>query len=98
MEPNLFYQLLEVIHLKDNYTHVLGYVSQASESDLLNNVIIKKNHVPGLRVGKNGLEKAFENLLIGTNGVQRYEVNAFGKRINQLDYIEGKKEKILNLQ
>ena len=82
---------------KDNYTHVLGYVSQASESDLLNNVIIKNNHVPGLRVGKNGLEKTFENILIGTNGVQRYEVNAFGKRINQLDYIEGKKGQSIKL-
>ena len=38
---------------KDNYTHVLGYVSEASEQDLLNNKLIKKNHVPGLRVGKN---------------------------------------------
>jgi|TARA_B110000003_G_scaffold246822_1_gene257578 penicillin-binding protein 2 len=82
---------------KDNYTHVIGYVSQASESDLLNNVIIKNNHVPGLRVGKNGLEKTFENLLIGTNGVQRYEVNAFGKRINQLDYLEGKKGQSIKL-
>jgi len=76
---------------KDNYTHVLGYVSQASESDLINNEVIKNNYVPGLRVGKNGLEKAYENILLGTNGVQRYEVNAFGKRINQLDHIEGKK-------
>ena len=74
---------------KENYTHVLGYVSQASERDLLNNEVIKKNHVPGLRVGKNGLEKTYENLLIGSNGVQRYEVNAYGKRINQLDFIEG---------
>ncbi len=82
---------------KENYTHVLGYVSQASESDLLNNSVIKKNHVPGLRVGKNGLEKTFENILIGTNGVQRYEVNAFGKRINQLDYIEGEKGKNIKL-
>ena len=82
---------------KDNYTHVLGYVSQASEHDLLDNEVIKKNHVPGLRVGKNGLEKTYENLLIGSNGVQRYEVNAYGKRINQLDYIEGTKGKNIKL-
>ena len=82
---------------KENYTHVLGYVAQASEKDLLSNEIIKKNHVPGLRVGKNGLEKTFENDLIGTNGVQRYEVNAYGKRINQLDFKEGKKGKNIKL-
>ena len=75
------------------FTHVLGYVAEASENDLLNNEIIKNNHVPGLRVGKIGLEKTFENDLLGTNGVQRYEVNAYGKRISQLDHKEGIKGK-----
>jgi penicillin-binding protein 2 len=72
-----------------NYTHVLGYVSEASEKDILNNEVIKSKHVPGLKVGKIGLEKTFENELIGTNGVQRYEVNAYGKRISQLDHTDG---------
>ncbi|GIS77122.1 MAG: hypothetical protein CM1200mP13_04810 [Candidatus Pelagibacterales bacterium] len=44
-------------------------------------------------MGKTGLEKALENELIGTNGVQRFEVNAYGKRINQIDFKEGRKEK-----
>ena len=79
------------------FTHVLGYVAEASENDLLNNEIIKNNHVPGLRVGKIGLEKTFENDLLGTNGVQRYEVNAYGKRINQLDHKEGEKGKNITL-
>ena len=74
---------------KSNYTHVLGYVSEASENDILNNEIIRNNHVPGLKVGKTGLEKSFEEQLIGINGVQRYEVNAYGKRIKQIDYKEG---------
>ena len=81
----------------ENYTHILGYVSEASEKDLLNNEIIKKRHVPGLKVGKTGLEKTFENELIGTNGVQRYEVNAYGKRISQLDHSEGLKGKTIKL-
>ena len=82
---------------KENYTHVLGYVSRASVSDLNENEAIKNNHVPGLRVGKIGLEKTFERDLIGTNGVQRYEVNAYGKRINQLDHIDGVKGKNIKL-
>ena len=81
----------------DNYTHVLGYVSEASEKDILNNELIKKNHVPGLKVGKIGLEKTFENKLIGTNGVQRYEVNAYGKRISQLDHTDGLNGKTIKL-
>ncbi len=82
---------------KENFTHILGYVSRASVSDLNENEAIRKNHVPGLRVGKVGLEKTFEKDLIGINGVQRYEVNAYGKRINQLDHIEGIKGKNISL-
>ena len=81
----------------ENYTHVLGYVSEASEKDILNNEIIKDKHVPGLKVGKTGLEKTFENELIGTNGVQRYEVNAYGKRISQLDHTDGLNGKTIKL-
>ena len=81
----------------ENFTHVLGYVSEASEQDILNNEIIKSKHVPGLKVGKTGLEKTFENELIGTNGIQRYEVNAYGKRISQLDYTEGENGKTIKL-
>jgi len=81
----------------ENYTHVLGYVSEASEKDILNNEIIKNKHVPGLKVGKTGLEKSFENELIGTNGIQRYEVNAYGKRISQLDHTDGLNGKTIQL-
>ena len=81
----------------ENYTHVLGYVSEASEKDILNNEEIKNKHVPGLKVGKTGLEKTFENELIGTNGIRRYEVNAYGKRISQLDHTDGLNGKTIKL-
>ena len=74
----------------DIYTHVLGYVSQPNEQDILENEIIKERFVPGIKIGKLGLEKTLENDLIGTNDIQRYEVNAYGKRINQLEYQKGK--------
>jgi len=82
---------------KENYTHILGYLSKPNDFDIENNEVIKKNFVPGLKVGKTGLEKTFENELIGTNGIQRYEVNAYGKRINQLDHIIGEKGKNIRL-
>ena len=81
----------------DNYTHILGYVSEVSENDILNSEVIKNNHVPGLKVGKTGLEKTFEEQLIGVNGVQRYEVNAYGKRIKQIDFQEGEHGKKIKL-
>jgi len=82
---------------KEAYTHVLGYVSEASVEDLISNETIKQKNVPGLRVGKTGLEKALESELIGTNGVQRFEVNAYGKRINQIDFQEGEQGKTIKL-
>jgi len=82
---------------KENFTHILGYVSEPSVKDLINNETIKKRNVPGLRVGKTGLEKSFENELIGTNSIQRYEVNAYGKRINQIDFEEGDKGSTIKL-
>jgi len=74
----------------DIYTHVLGYVSQPNEDDILANEIIQEKFVPGIKVGKLGLEKTLEKDLIGVNDIQRYEVNAYGKRINQLEYQKGK--------
>jgi penicillin-binding protein 2 len=74
----------------DIYTHVLGYVSQPNEDDILQNEVIQQRFVPGMKVGKLALEKTLENHLIGTNDIQRYEVNAYGKRINQLEYQKGK--------
>ena len=82
---------------KDNFTHVLGYVSQANEKDIENTEAIKKNFVPGLKVGKVGLEKSLEEKLIGTNDIERYEVNAYGRRISQLEFQKGEKGKTLKL-
>ena len=81
----------------ENYTHVLGYVSQANEKDIINNEFIKEKFVPGIRVGKTGLEKAFENTLLGENDIQRFEVNAYGRKISQLEYQKGEKGKTLRL-
>jgi len=82
---------------KDNFTHLLGYVSQANVNDIETNEQIKKNFVPGLKVGKVGLEKSFENDLIGTNDIERYEVNAYGRRISQLEFQKGEKGKTVKL-
>mgnify|MGYP001360112081 FL=1 len=82
---------------KDYYTHVLGYVSKANEKDILTNESIKDKFVPELKVGKIGLEKSFEKKLIGSNSIERYEVNAYGRRINQLAFQQGDKGKTIQL-
>ena len=82
---------------KENYTHVLGYVSQANENDVLTNENIKEKFVPGLKVGKTGLERSFEEKLLGSNSVERYEVNAYGRRISQLAFQKGDKGETIKL-
>ena len=82
---------------KEFYTHIIGYVSKANENDISTNDMIKEKFVPELKIGKTGLEKTFENKLIGTNSIERYEVNAFGRRINQLAFQKGDKGKTVHL-
>ena len=55
-----------------------------NEDDIDENESIKKNFVPGLKVGKIGLEKTLEEKLIGSNDIERYEVNAYGRRIRRI--------------
>ncbi len=78
---------------QEHFTHVIGYVSQANENDIEENESIKRNFVPGLKVGKIGLEKSLEESLIGKNDIERYEVNAYGRRISQLEFQKGEKGK-----
>ena len=70
--------------------HALGYVSQVSAKDLKNKKYLKDMSVPGMAVGKTGLEKRLDQEIIGEVGFQRYEVNAFGKRIKQIKVDPGK--------
>ncbi len=75
---------------KDNSSaHVLGYVSQVSAKDLKNKKYLKEMSVPGIAVGKTGLERRLDKEIIGKVGFQRYEVNAFGKRIKQIQVDQG---------
>ena len=64
--------------------HILGYVSQISKKDLQTKKYLKDQSVPGMAIGKTGLERKLDERIIGKVGYQRYEVNAFGKRIREI--------------
>ena len=72
------------VYKDSSSAHILGYVSQVSAKDLKNKKYLKEILVPGIAVGKTGLERRFDKEMIGKVGFQRYEVNAFGKRIKQI--------------
>jgi penicillin-binding protein 2 len=70
-------------------SHLVGYVSEASVKDLENSKLLREINVPGIKTGKTGLEKLLNEKIIGRPGLQRFEVNAFGKRIKELKLIQG---------
>ena len=63
--------------------HVLGYVAavspkeQAGDKDPLMSM-------PGMRIGKRGIEKEYDALVRGRAGASRVEVNAYGRIIREL--------------
>ncbi|MBS3780105.1 MAG: penicillin-binding protein 2 [Desulfovermiculus sp.] len=58
-------------------SHVLGYVAQANEQELQANPRLAL----GDMIGKQGVEKAFEDLLHGQKGRKHLEVNAQGRTL-----------------
>jgi len=65
--------------------HLLGYVGSANakeyEAERKNPLLL----IPGVKIGKQGLEKTLEPYLRGTPGGQRVEVTAGGKLVKELD-------------
>ena len=69
--------------------HLIGYVSDVSKKDLERSKFLREVNVPGLKTGKNGLEKSLNETIMGKPGYQRFEVNAYGKRIKELEFVKG---------
>ena len=65
--------------------HLVGYVGTANEKEYeaedKNPLLI----IPGVKIGKQGLEKSLEKYLRGVPGGQRVEVTARGKLVQELD-------------
>jgi penicillin-binding protein 2 len=77
------------IYPNQSTSHIVGYVSQVSAKDLKNKEYLKEIPVRGIAVGKTGLENSLDKNIIGEVGFQRYEVNAYGKRIRQIEVDQG---------
>jgi penicillin-binding protein 2 len=57
--------------------HMLGYIAEVSEKELDNPDFADYN--PGDYIGKNGIERSFENYLHGDDGGRQIEVDARGR-------------------
>jgi penicillin-binding protein 2 len=70
-------------------SHLVGYVGDTSAKDLENSELLREINAPGLKTGKIGLENFLNEEMVGQPGLQRFEVNAYGKRIKELKLIKG---------
>ena len=66
--------------------HVLGYVGAPRPEDLTGDPLLE---LPGFRVGRSGVERAFDLPLRGRAGASHLEVNAVGRVIRELDRQDG---------
>jgi penicillin-binding protein 2 len=69
-------------------SHILGYVAAVSAEEKAGDEDPLVG-LPGFRVGKRGIEKAFESDIRGKAGTSRVEVNAYGRVIRELGHDAG---------
>ena len=77
------------------FAHIVGYVGEPNKKDL-ESISKKFLNIPSLKIGKNGIEKKFEDLIIGSPGKSVIEINAFGRQLKQISYNQGIKGKNFN--
>lgn len=68
------------------FAHLVGYVAAPAEADLDGDPMLQ---LPGIRIGRAGLERAHDLALRGRAGQVQLEVNVVGRVIRELDRQEG---------
>lgn len=76
-------KLLRDYPLQEQTAHVLGYVGRINKQELQR--INASNYSGTSHIGKNGVEKTYENQLHGSVGLQQVEVNAKGRVLRVLE-------------
>ncbi len=83
--PGVYAETLPVRQYPHGRTaaHVVGYLGEISEQELL--LPEYAGYQPGDLIGWAGLERIYEKQLHGKEGLRRYEVNARGEILRELD-------------
>jgi len=76
---------IRVYPYKDHLSHLLGYISKPNQQELALPFISK---MPNLDIGKEGLEKSFNPLLVGKAGQREIEVNSNGRIIREISKVD----------
>lgn len=67
--------------------HLVGYVGAVSEKDAGGNPVL---NLPGFKVGKDGIEKQYDEQMRGQAGTSQVEVNVLGREVRELENMPAK--------
>ena len=70
----------------EHLAHIVGYVAPPAERDVGNDPLLE---LPGVRVGRSGVERQHDLLMRGRAGAVQLEVNAVGRVIREVERREG---------
>lgn len=72
--------------LAETTAHLVGYVGAVSKSDLGKDPVLS---LPGFKIGKTGIERAYDKAIRGSAGTAEVEVNVRGREVRELKRYEG---------
>ncbi len=85
---------MRVYNYGNIFSHLLGYINKPNETEISLPFI---SNMPDLDIGKEGLEKNFNPILVGKSGQREIEVNSSGRIIREIsrtDSVQGKDLKL----
>ena len=85
---------MRVYNYGNIFSHLLGYINKPNEDEVTLPFI---TDMPDLDIGKEGIEKSFNPILVGKSGQREIEVNSYGRIIREISRVDSKKGADLQL-
>ena len=85
---------MRVYNYGDIFSHLLGYINKPNENEISLPFI---TNMPNLDIGKEGLEKNFNPVLVGKSGQREIEVNSTGRIIREISRLDSQKGKDIQI-
>ena len=67
-------------------SHIVGYVAPPNRKDIVRSSLVS---LPGIRIGRAGIEQSQDKLLRGIPGSVEMKVNALGRIVSEINHVEG---------
>ena len=85
---------MRIYNSENIFSHLLGYINKPNEKELSLPFI---TNMPNLDIGKEGIEKSFNEILVGKSGQREIEVNSSGRIIREISRLDSQQGKNIKL-